>query len=251
MSIGNLITNETKIIELNPALTNTWILSKRLRIRKDILDSWNGWYKNGKDYYYFKSFPLDMNGEIRYVNEILGEKLCGVLKLDSAHYEFAHRDNKYGIASKSFTKPHNRYYFMTDLYIPGGCANLKNLERLRERCKSDEEFNTLTDELSRYIAVDLYMHQHDRNVRNIQFRKDKTGLHMAPMYDFESASIVDTPYTISLCGIDEYKSAYPKVEESLDQFRTIGIDNILEEIEDERKIIVPEDVKTQYKRFIK
>ena len=74
---------------------------------------------------------------------------------------------------------------------------------------------------------------------------------MAPMYDFESASIVDTPYTISLCGIDEYKKAYPKVEESLDKFRTIGIDNILEEIEDERKIIVPEDVKTQYKRFIK
>ena len=251
MCIRNLFTNETKVIELNQALTSTWILSRKLHIKKAILDKWNGWYKNGNEFYFFKHFPYDINGEVRYVNELIGEKLCSILSLDSVHFEFAKLENKYGLASISFNKPHNRYYFMPDLYLPSDCANLKNLERIRERCKSDKEFDTLTDELSRYIAVDIYMGQQDRNKSNIQFRKDKTGLHIAPMYDFEASFISDKPYQITLCGIEDYRKAYPQVNESLDILNKKGITSILEEIEDERKIIIPEDIKKHHKKFTK
>ena len=253
MTITNFFTNDTKVIELNDKLTNTLVLSRKLHIKRAILNTWNAWYKdNNNNYYFFKRYPSsDEFAERRYVNELIGEKLCDILDLDSVHYEFAKLGNRYGLASKSFNKPHNKYYFMPDLYLPDDCANLKNLERIRERCKSDEEFNTLTSELSKLIAVDMYMKQTDRNKSNIQFRKDKTGLHIAPMYDFEFAYLnPNSKYLITLCGIDDYLKEYKEVNDHLDKLNDIGIDNILESIEDERNIVIQHEVKNHYKKFI-
>jgi hypothetical protein len=253
MGVNNLITNDTKIIELKKVYGNSFLLSKRTHIKKGIVNTWNSWYKCDGDYYFYKTFStLDENEDKRYVNEFIGEKLCNLLDLDSIHYEFAKANDRIGIASKNFIKPHNKYYFMPDLYLPNGCANLKNLERIREKCKSDEEFDTFIDELSKLFAIDIYMSQTDRNVGNIQFRKDKTGLHLAPMYDFEFSFLRSNfIYDNTLCGTKDYLNKYKEVYNYIDKIKDKGIDKILDEIEDERKIIVPNELRNDYKKYVK
>jgi len=254
VSIRKLITRDTNIIELYRTNNNYRLLSNKLHIDYSILKIWHSWYKDSnKEYYYFKDFNNDNK---RFINELIGEYLAKKISLDSIHYEIAKKDDTYGLASKSFINKKNKYYYMIDLYLPNAPDNLYNLERLKDKCKTDEEYETLLKEIFKMTAIDIYMSQTDRiKSSNIQFRKDRTGLHLAPLYDYEK-SFMDPNIAIYKSNLltlnlykNEYINEYPYLYELIDNIFEININHVLEEIEDERKILIPNNDKFEYEKF--
>ena len=98
MGIKKLLTRDTNIIELTEKAPNMF-LSRKVDMKKDLLEIWNAWYKYDNEYYYFKKMDDNPN---RFVNELIGEKLANRLNLDTVHYEIAKQGYNYGVASKNF-----------------------------------------------------------------------------------------------------------------------------------------------------
>ena len=247
MGIKKLLTRDTNIIELTEKAPNMF-LSRKVDMKKDLLEIWNAWYKYNDEYYYFKKMDDNPN---RFVNELIGEKLANRLNLDTVHYEIAKQGYYYGVASKYFKNKDSKYYFMKDLCLPNQPSNFSNLERLKDKCKNKKEYNTLIKEILKSVAIDLYMGQLDRYQANIQFRKDKTGLHLAPMYDYEKSFLIDDNYLqTNLIRVDlnsdEYIRMYPYLKDLLEELFSTSIEDTIEEIEDERKIKVPNLIKFNY-----
>lgn len=252
MGIRKLLTRDTNIIELSEKAKNNIILSNKLGYKTDLISVWPDWYKYNKELYFFKKMDDKPN---RFVNELIGEKLSNILGIDTIHYEIAKQGFDYGLASKNFKKTGNRYYFMKDLYLPNQPTNFSNLDRLKEKCKTNEEYEILLNEILKALAIDLYMNQMDRYQSNIQFRKDKTGLHLAPLYDFEKSFLLNENYYQSnllrvYLNSDEYIKTYPYLKEELEKLFELDIEDTLEEIEDERKIKIPNTMKYEYKGYV-
>ena len=258
MEIKNLITNDTKIINLSGCKISMNSSHRKTAVRKDVIECWDSWYLYDGDPYFFKDFVThgDNRSVTRFLNELIGEELANTLKIDSIHYELAKEDDKYGLASRSFYRDDSKYFFMRSLYIPLNCCNMRNLERLRDYCKNEENHNELVDEILKFVAIDIYMNQKDRTYSNFQFRKDKTGFHLAPIYDFEESVMNprETVYESALLRIDtESKTAYkayPDLKGHIETLFNKPIDKTMEKIEDERKIIIPEEYKDKYNSFV-
>ena len=161
MEIKNLITNDTKILDLTQNRVNNFTLFNHTGIRRDVIDCWDSWYFKNKSLYFFKDFyDLQEQATVyRFLNELIGEELSKSIGIDTIHYEIAKTQYKYGLASESFYEKHNKYYFMQDLFLPLGCCNFRNLDRLKDRCKTDEVFKKLVSEVLKATAIDIFMNQ--------------------------------------------------------------------------------------------
>ena len=259
MAIKNLITNDTKILELSEQVYTPSKISKATGIRKDICKTWDTWYQNNDKWYFFKNFGY-ANEEgfgIRLTNELIGEYLAKKLGLDSVHYEIARLQTPsgreaIGLASENFYKRGYKYVFMRDLDVRRNYDNPSNLDQMKPLCKDDENYKQLVTELSKMAALDLYMVQVDRRECNFQFRKRGKELHLAPLYDFEE-SFTDPRSDTYLGGILGLHSTEikdnPLIAQELEKLFNTSMFETLENIEDERKIKIPSNHKTYYKNF--
>ena len=258
MAIENLITNDTKVLELKDKKVSLSTLSRKTHVRKPVLRTWDTWYLHDKDWYFFKAFngSDDITTKFRFVNELIGEELSNIMELDTIHYEIARINNHLGLASKAFTDKKNRYYFIQDLNIPADCMNLRNFERLREICKTDEEYETVKNEILKLFAIDIYMNQTDRKFKNLQIKKEQRKLHLAPVYDYEKSfqNPEEQIYKSCFARIDlstKIDEEIPNLKDNLDTLFDLDINDVLETIEDDKKIIIPDNLKEHYKSFVK
>lgn len=255
MAISNLITNKTKIIELNNNLYHPNLLSKKTRIKKDVCECWNNWYISGNKWFYFKDFSREKYNsfEFKLINELIGEYLANYLNIDVIHYEFAKLDNTLGLASESFIQKGSKYCFQKDINIPCNYANMQNIYLLRNRCKNDLNYHKLMNEIFKLLSIDIYMNQTDRSYSNCQFRIEKGNLHLAPLYDFEESFIepFKMHYNSNLVGIeiDEIKK-YDKLKEILVNLFNLDILDVLREIEFKRNICISKENKEYYREFV-
>ena len=258
MEIKNLFTNDTKILDLTNYRINTYNMPIDSRIRRDVMECWDSWYSKDNKLYFFKNFydVHEQDCTYRFINELIGVKLAEYLKLDSIKYNIAKADKEYGLASLNFHNRDNNYYFVRDLYLPLNSFNMKNLDRIRTRCRDNNNHQELVKEILKAVAIDIYMNQKDRTYSNIQFRKDKNGLHYAPAYDFEESFINprETTYESGLLRIDTnsrraYEN-YPLLKIYLERLFDVRITDTLEEIEDDYSINIPNKAKNYYRRFI-
>ena len=255
MAIKDLITNDTKILELTKEIHDPKFVAKKVGIAKDVCEFWNNWYLYDGKWYFFKNFTCEKytSSDVKFLNELIGEFLGNYLNVDTIHYEVASLSGEYGLASESFIKPHNKYLFFRDIGLFNNCVNLDNLREIRRKCKNDENYKELVSDILKLTAIDLYMGQADRSIGNFQFRKDKNGFHLAPIYDFEESfnDVYKSHYSSNLLGLDLDKlKDYPELKNMVNELLTVDVNKMLEQIEDERKLLIPSERKTYYKEFM-
>ena len=70
------------------------------------------------------------------------------------------------------------------------------------------------------------MGQADRSIGNFQFRKDKNGFHLAPIYDFEESfnDVYKSHYSSNLLGLDLDKlKDYPELKTMVNELKQNNI----------------------------
>ena len=255
MAICNLITNNTKIIELKRNIESVRKISHSVGINKDICQYWNNWYTSGNKWYYFKYFPYAESNYINYklINELIGEYLANYLNVDVVHYEIGRFKDTYGLVSENFIKKGSKYYFLEDIDIPKDYTSTNNLLLLKNRCKNIENYNKLINEIFKLVAIDIYMNQADRNDSNFQFRKEKGSISLAPLYDFEESFYepFKDEYKSILLGIDIYDiKKYLELKKLINKLLDLNIKDILYKIECDKNILIPKENKEYYEDFV-
>ena len=254
MAISNLITNKTKIIELQDNKYNYKFISKKTGIDKQLCECWDDWYFYNNKWYYFKDFSCAKytNSEFKLINELIGEYLANYLNIDTIHYVFARKKDVYGLASENFNKQDNKYYLSIDIDIPTNYSNMNNLLLVRSKCKNESNYQELLTELYKFLAIDIYMNQTDRSYCNYQFRKYKGNLHLAPLYDYEESFMEPTKkrYDSNLVGLDICDiNKYQELLSFISKLYELNIKKVIEEIEDIRGINISKEDKEYYQEF--
>ncbi len=261
MAIKNLITNDTKLLELSEQVYTPSKIARATGVRQDICKTWDSWYNHNGKWYFYKDFGYSNQNtcETIFLNELLGEYLATKLGLDTVHYEMAkliHPNGKetIGLASENFVHKGNKYYFIRDMDISVNYADTSNINRFRYICPSEENYKELVSEINKLTALDIFMSQEDRCEQNVQFRKHKKELHLAPIYDYEFSfkNPYDLRYGSCILGVNVDDAIYyPGINSELDKLFSLDMKDVLEEIEEERKITIPIDKKEHYKEFVK
>lgn len=261
MSIDNLILPETTITKFSSKLTSPYKLSRTLRIRKEIVTLWNNWYEIDGSWYYFKAFNNYPDPTSNFINELIGEYLSLYLDIPSVHYKIGKADDKYGLLSLYFRDKKNRYIDPRNIGLYANYNDLSNLENIISCCKNENNFKEVVNELSKMIAIDLYMGQTDRTSNNFVFQKNKDGLHLAPLYDFENSFLTPRStyepisynaaclFTIKLKHKEEIKK-HPELEEYLNRLLYLDIEKVLSDIQESLKIDIPKERVNAYKNYV-
>ena len=255
MAIRDLITRDTKIIHLVNQANDFVFVARKTGLSEQLCESYNSWYLHDGIWYYYKRFYNLDNGlsdEIMFINELIGEILANKLEVPVVHYMIAELRNTIGLISQNFHQNGQDYYFMKNLQILSSFYDDRNIANLRRFCKDDDNYRELICEVLKLVAIDLYMNQQDRNFSNIQFTRRNGELHLTPLYDFEES--FDDPleeyYHSALLGIAvEDLERYPQLNQFLDILFASTIRTVLEQIEDERKILIPQGIKDRYSDF--
>ena len=255
MDVKGLLTRDTNIVHLLGKEQDDKIVLRQTGIHLDVYENYSSWYQHDGIWYFYKtfhSFFYEIPESMKLINELIGELLAHKLEVPSVHYQIAERNNIIGLISENFIKKGQDYYFMKDLRLPTCFNGDKNLIILRKYCKDDDNYRQLLSEILKLVAIDLYMSQEDRNPTNIQFTRKDGELHLTPLYDFEASfgSSYQYEYCSALLGITpEEIDKYPALRDYLTILFHDRIEKVLEQIEDEKKILIPSEIKKKYSLF--
>lgn len=140
--------------------------------------------KYNNQIYIFKEKGMNYYG---LINELIGSFLAKKINLDTVSYDICKCDGKLGIASKNFKDEKYDYKYLNDLtIIKPYIFALSNINNIKEECITQENKDSIINQILKLICLDLYMCQRDRNMSNIQFKidKDTNYLSLAPIYDY-------------------------------------------------------------------
>lgn len=264
--------NESDTIRLRPIIRTkeeAIIIANKLNTTVyDTLSDLKWHCINGK-YYRFKFFdrlyPI--------LNELIGPKIAQHLNLKTANNFSATLDlgddrTLYGIASESFIEPDKKYLTMFDLgFSNKTIPEYKNLKRLKRYC-NNEDYPGLLNNIFKMTCTDYIMGQVDRVSSNFLFEKDGEKISLAPLFDYAEAY----EYAKMGCYFNQRENKsqkisvgnslitpifwepnfqrrlkkYPQFREYLDKVCQIDIVKIIEEIEEEQKLNVPDEYKRYY-----
>lgn len=229
------------------------------------------WHEvNGKNYRFKFSNRL-----IHILNELIGPKVAVKLELRSvsnipAIMNYGDNLNFYGILSENFKDKNKQYLDMHQL----GFANKriidnkdKNVSKLKKYCNK-EDYEDLINSIFKMTCLDYIMGQADRVSANFLFEKDGSKIVFAPLFDYAEAY----ECIKEGCTYDKYHNPslpfsvgnafmtlafwetkfkwflwkYPNFAKYLEMACTIDIIKILEEIEEEYYLHIPDDYKRYY-----
>lgn len=270
---NNVFDNE-KCIHIKPVNRNNEE-AKRLseKIGISIYEAQNEfkWHEINNKYYLFK-FSNDL---IHILNELIGPKLAVKFDLRTvdnipAIMDYGDNLKLYGILSKNFKDKKKLYLDMYDLGFKNqrGIDNkCKNISKLKRYC-NQEDYENLINSIFKMTCLDYLMGQADRVSSNFLFEKEVSKITFAPLFDYSEAyeSIKEN------CTYDKYHNPslpfsvgnafmtlsfwetkfkwflwrYPNFIKYLEIACDIDIIKILEEIEKEYYLSIPDDYKFYY-----
>ncbi len=227
------------------------------------------WHSIGGKYYRFKFFDRFYS----ILNELIGPKIAHKLDLKTVNnfpaiLDYNEELKLYGIISENFKDPNKEYLTMTELgFKPRTNPDYKNLKQLKRYCRK-EDYEELLNGILKMTCLDYILGQADRVLSNFLFEKDGKKITFAPLFDYAEAY----ECIKEGCVYDKYKNSqlkfsvgnsiiapafwepkfqrilkkYPQFREYLDKVCNIDIMEILEEIEDEHRLKIPDDYKEYY-----
>ena len=200
-----------------------------------------------------------------FVNELIGRMLSNKLDLDAITYVIASRVTKlpkgpiktdYGVASPDFKEEDWVYFNPQETF--GLHTFLEYINYLTK------DSSSLMNSLSKLFAIDIYSGQTDRYGQNIIFKKQKGKVLLAPAFDFERSFInlfdgndhvYENGYNCSFFSIEcdelkDYFKVIPNLETYITKLLSLSMSELLEEIEDMYKIIIPTELKDYYGAYV-
>jgi hypothetical protein len=229
------------------------------------------WHEvNGKNYYFKFNDRL-----VRILNELIGPKIAVKLDLRTVNnipaiMEYGNNLKLYGILSENFKDKNKQYLSMHELGLKnrqGIDSKWKNIPKLKKYC-NQEDYDDLINSIFKMTCLDYIMGQADRVSSNFLFEQENLKVTFAPLFDYSEAyeSIKDG------CVYDKYHNPslpfsvgnafmtltfwetkfkwflwkYPNFAKYLEIACDIDIIKILEEIEEQYYLQIPDDYKSYY-----
>ena len=200
---------------------------------------------------YFKCFNI---------NELIGSKIAKEINLRTVDYYIAKSEfNDIILSSPSFKRmgyvylDHNSF-----LSYKLRRDNFENhIEFYLSECINDANREEFLDDFFKLLALDTYMMQKDRCGCNLTFEINEINkyLRLAPIYDYEQSfeRSIDNFFCRNplwdFMGFTEYSilmDQYPIFREKLKEIQEISLKSIIENIELEKHIIIPDNIKEYY-----
>ena len=275
----NIITGETPVTKIysnenrNTLLKNKIYCKTKAEYISDItnipyqyiINRIKNWYLINNQYYYFKP----MKDAHHFINEFIGEKISEYFDLDTAHYQVAelydqYNNTKYGVISKNFCKPEYSYKSLADYIAESDelsffSNNLSIIDNIKCICKSDEEYYKLRNKLKAMFIRNYYNVSSDGNSYNIMLKKDNKGIQLAELYDYEIAYLDYGRISYQLTDIGLFDISNEHIQKLLrsdDEFQMLlnklmkaDINNFIQQVESDQKIIIPQDQKQHYQKY--
>ena len=216
----------------------------------------NRWFKVNNEWLNFKD-----NKYYQYIiNELLGEKISEYFDLETIHYRIGKliingKCDKYGIISKSFCDKKYEYLTLDEYFSKIQKKDLNIIKEINKVTNNKKECLNLTNDLKKMFIRDFYTGQRDRIYFNMILKKTNKGIRLGPLFDYEySFNPIDPSiYRSSLCKISLYDKNTcdllrndKKFQELIQKIMNINLKNIIEDIEDSQKIIIPTKDKSLY-----
>lgn len=270
--LNNVFDNE-EIIRIKPVNRNdeeAKLLAEKIGIsiydaQKELL-----WHEVVSKYHRFK-FSDKL---VRILNELIGPKLA--LKFDlrtvnniPAIMDYGENIKLYGILPENFKDINREYLTMHELGFKSKQNidnKLKNILKLKKYCNK-EDYENLINNIFKMTCLDYLMGQADRVASNFLFEKDDSKLTLTPLFDYAEAY----ESTKEGCPYDRYRKQlpfsvgnafmslafwepkfnsflrkYPNFTNYLEIVSEIDIIEILEEIEKEYYLNIPDYYKDYF-----
>lgn len=264
--VNDLYTPDTigiRISDLERIEDSASNLSKNINIDVSRLYDKPFWFKYNGKYYYYK----EMKNALRLLNELLGVYFSTYMGLESIQYDIALGQNGImGILSENFREQNKKYIEATDLpfyyymYIDyvlrfklGEKDDLKrkiNAILVKDifTCLVDRHANTLCtigNEFDIGPQFDFeYSLSHKDFCGRVRVFTDYTNpLFIKFPYHDSRLRVISDDYLKILCKRD------PQAQEYCEKMNAVDIKAVLEQISDERKIIISQELFKHYEHF--
>jgi hypothetical protein len=250
---------EDKIFKLDyddKCTNNHEELANILNISLFDLSNHPNWYYKYGIYYFFKEAIIVK----RVLNHLLSEKIAPLYNLKTPHFIFAQDEYcKLGFMSKNFRESNSKYIdFFIDYYSFVFYSANDFFDLLESKCKSSLEYETLSDDIIRFLAFQFYTSLTDMHKNNFLFKETNEGIRLDTLFDFDRAfsSVNKNNYTCSsdlltlkIPSDNFYKviERFPKLKDYLLILENIDMDKMLSSIEEENFCIIDDTVKDSYK----
>lgn len=246
----NFMTDETKCVDLNSFIRLNLTrdeLAYLLHINKEIIEKEENWYSYDGDMWFLKR-----RNKMRFIiNELLGEYLSMYMNLPTIHYVLLVSKGKIiGVASKNFREKGAIYqnaFKLTD----------SDHEKINKVLLSRPTiFNhKYKKQMYNYLIRNYYASQENR-MHNVLCEYKSKRFYLAPLYDYEmsftskSGKIFIDPYFLGV-DINPYllRGLFKKdrsMRDSVNRILDLDMECALKYLEDDNKIIIPEDLKKYY-----
>lgn len=232
-------------------------LSKILNVDVETLLYKNHWYLYQDEFYYLKKRAC-----ISYIlNELLGEYISQYMSLPTVTYDLALDDDKIvGLLSKNFLRSDGNYKQASEI-------NFLNMLKLNFTLSNLSFNKELHEILMRIIAKDYFVCMRDRGV-NTLCEESFFDVSIAPLYDYEKSfsisSFLDyyynplfSSYSDGVRGMRKIDMRFirrlfkndPYFREQLEKMLDFDMLRALDNIRDDKKINLPEEVVQYYLYF--
>nr|MBP3258955.1 hypothetical protein [Bacilli bacterium] len=222
-----------------------------------------------KDKYYLKNNLNKYNGKYYYVkdvttfellNELIGSYLAHKIDLDTVDYQIVKEDGKtFRLMSLCFYDLLYRYYHAFEI----GPLTTNVINESLKGNAVPKKYEKIVSNLLKLIALDLKMGQADRNPKNVIIREskiNKNNINLSRAFDYGYSYTTrndgndmyyENPYIAVRKDADSISNfAYinPNIKEFIYILKSISIEDVLSEISSMYDILIPDDVKTYYKK---
>lgn len=247
------ITNETKGILLDNFRSLNLTedeLACLLHMSEYKVEKSSNWHEYQGDMWYLKR----RNNMLNIINELLGEYLSLYMNLPSIrHLLLLDKNRIIGVVSKNFREKDVEY-------VKANCLDYDEHKRINKILLSRSTiFNkSRKREMYNYIIRNFYANQCDRMHNVLCYYKFK-GIYLAPLYDYEMSFISSSddriidPYFM---GIDITASFLSRLlnfdanmESSVSKIMDFDMKKSLGYLEEQYKIIIPDDMRKYYIDF--
>lgn len=215
-------------------------------------------------YYYYKEVNFN-----QLINELIGSYMSRLINLDAVDYQIGIYNGISYALSQIFYNPNYEYHNCQDFF--GTIANHKLVEsesliskiylvedKLLERINNP----TMLLNILKLTFLDIKMGQIDRNnLGNIMVKKSKfNGLvDLAPMFDFECSYddsppypefyFYDNPFVVlrkNQLSLSSLCKRHSQILETLHILATLKIEDVLNRIQEEKRIVLSAEEKKYY-----
>lgn len=210
-------------------------------------------------YYYVKNIYS------MFLNELLGSFFANSIGLDSVQYflGYCNKTESYYLLSELFYEKDYQYGYISDFYSEYYQSDyfdqfLSNIFQFNDHFFDIYCNENLKDTFFKLVAIDLFMHQTDRHMQNLQLKEKDGQVNFTRIYDYGATYSPYSPfenfnYTNPLIivkrNMEGYKSLFYKIPEIYDYLKKLcllDMKNVIRQIERHNGIAFQKNIKKYY-----